>query len=226
MAPYGQCERRSRTVGVISEISKCQLTNFYLTISQNTTRKGHFAFFSMWLFPRTFCLTTFATDIHRLNVGVPDLQTRATLFRFCARPTIDHLLSADFLNTASNLNPSDPTHFVSDFTQSIDISTQSFVKRLTAYTPTSPTADHILPEHSTSLLYLPAAQGGFGFRSPYVSATASFVLSIAKTLRLAQHGIRAPSCDSPIHLPMGIRTLLHTWPTSNARLFTLFHHYG
>jgi hypothetical protein len=32
-------------------------------------------------------LDSFQTDIHRLNQGFPDLQSRSTIFRFCTRPT-------------------------------------------------------------------------------------------------------------------------------------------
>lgn len=83
-----------------------------------------------------------------------------------------------------------------------------------------------LPPHSVDLLYLPAKYGGIGVRSPYVAATASFVLPVARSIRLAINGITQPSTNNTIHLPASHRTILLKYKTSDSRLFRLFRQYG
>jgi hypothetical protein len=172
-------------------------------------------------------LDSFQTDIHRLNQGFPDLQSRSTIFRFCTRPTIDHLLASDFLNNATLLFTSDATHFDSHVTRTIDNLTQTFVQRLTAYRPNTQ-ADSPLPAHTVTILYFPAAHGGVGYRSPYVAATASFVLPIARSIRLASQGLSNPSDPSSptILLPPTIRNVLSAWQHDDSRVFRLFRRYG
>ena len=211
----------------------------------------------------TSATDNFDADIHRLNTGISDLQTRAVLFRYCARSTMDHLLDSDFYEHASLLRPAPPTTWTSSFTKSIDASTQTFFCRLTSYVPLSPPsssscsctrpchhrprpADLVLessdedstamdidpppppqlPPHAAHLLYLPAKYGGIGIRSPYTTTTASFVLPIARSIRLALNGITAPSTTATIHLPSSHRSLLLTYKTSDYRLFRLFRQYG
>jgi hypothetical protein len=143
-------------------------------------------------------------------------------------PTIDHLLASDFLNNATLLFTSDATHFDSHVTRTIDNHTQVFVSRLTAYTAESET-NPTLPDHAVKLLYFPGAQqGGVGYRSPYVSATASFVLPIARSIRLAKQGVSNPSdpSSSTAQLPPTIRNVLNSWQHDDTRLFRLFRRYG
>lgn len=177
-------------------------------------------------------LAKFENNTHRINEGFPDLQSRFLIFKFCIRPSIDHLMGSDFLNNAQINLPSDATRFESEFTKRIDALTQAFIKRLTSYVPPSPQSPddtptpHILPPHSTSLLYLPASKGGVGYRSPYVSATSSFVIPIARSIRLAEQGVTCPITNTTFHLPKPMKAILSPWESSNIRIFKLFRFYG
>jgi len=171
-------------------------------------------------------ISKFSTSIHRLHLGISDLQTRAVLFRYCVRATVDHLLDSDFYDHASLSRPTSPVDWSSDFTHSIDTLTQTFIRHLASPSgPSPPPSFPPLPTHSNALLYLPASLGGIGFRSPYVSTTSAYVVPVARSIRLASHGITTNSATTT-HLPTSHRHLLRNWQSSDLRLFRLFRTYG
>jgi hypothetical protein len=215
--------------------------------------------------------STFHTDILRLHAGIADLHTRASLFRFCTRATVDHLLDSDFYEHASLARPSSPTAWSSSFSDSIHAQTVSFFSHLLFFSPPPPAASNTttgaddppsadtpaddddpppsanapsndnappprhatastappFPPHAIDQLYRPSSLGGVGIRSPYITASTSFVIPIARSIRLADNGISLPSSgDSPSHLPRSHRSILRSWNSSDLRLFRLFRHYG
>ena len=169
-------------------------------------------------------ISSFTDDIQRLNIGLSDLQTRAALFRFSVRASVDHLLDSDFYAHASLTRPASPTDWSSLFTQQIDSITHTFIRHLTSSTnlPTDPN----LPAHSAALLYLPASLGGIGFRSPFVSATSAYVIPMARSIRLAHNGIVPFTSSEPSHLPISHQNLLLRWQSSDLRIHRLFRLYG
>lgn len=168
-------------------------------------------------FLHTKCLA-FKRLTKQILFGIHDPQTQATLFRHCVQSTTDHLLSSDVLLNYQDDTPPAFMDWHSSFTNQIDNTLALFLQRLAMQSDP-------LPAYAQDLATLPAQLGGLGFRSASTAAIPAFVIPIARSIRLAIHGLTAPQIGPhPVtsHLPPPFRRALLSWEQAPDRLFHLF----
>ena len=122
------------------------------------------------------------------------------------------MLKADVLHHSSPL-PSDPFQWTSTFLDSVTSLLPSFVKRLLCQGAP-------VPEDTLRLLRRPLSLGGLGFRDHRVSAVPTFVIPIARSIRLATHGFTQGAATA--YMPRAHQLPFLAWESSPERQFTLF----
>lgn len=75
--------------------------------------------------PLSKATSNFSNDTHHLSAGISNLQMCGTLFRFCPRPSVDHLLDSDFFQHPSLTRPASAAGWASAFASAIDATAQT-----------------------------------------------------------------------------------------------------
>jgi hypothetical protein len=162
----------------------------------------------------------FATSLTRLSQRITDPQLMATLFKFCALPSISHLLAADILlQTSTTDNPS-LTTWSSPFVDAIQTTSEHFLLGITR-TPGR------LPLFARHLAFLPMINGGLGFRDPSKAAHPAVLVPLIRTIRYAAHGIPYRRGDKTHTLAPIYSKWFTSWKTARhpTKLIRTFRHY-
>jgi hypothetical protein len=147
---------------------------------------------------------TFDQQTRRLINRIPDKQTAATLFKFCALPSLAHLLATDVLHNTDLTTPPSLSAWQSPFATKILATTHTFLQHL------GDTPDE-LPALSLLLAHHPVRLGGSGFRDHTEAAITSFLIPLTRSIRMATTGV--PIADSLIKLPTIYTRHFRSWAT-------------
>jgi hypothetical protein len=161
--------------------------------------------------------SAFEQQTRRLIARIPDKQTAATLFKFCALPSLPHHLAADVLHNTDLAAPASLTAWQSPFAAKILATTSTFFQHL-GDTPNE------LPALSLLLAHHPVRLGGSGFRDHSEAASTSFLIPLTRSIRMATTG---PTLgDSTMRLPPIYTRHLRPWASQRnpPRLVHVYRH--
>ena len=136
------------------------------------------------------------------------------LFKSCAQPSLQHLLSSDIYYNYDPITDQDPHTWQSPFITAITHANTKLLQFL------GDTAQ--LPPSATTIAHHPVAAGGLGFRNPAHTAKTAFVVSLTRSIRYATHGIATKG--NTIALAPDQARPLASWnnPHTTQPLFLLF----
>jgi hypothetical protein len=122
-------------------------------------------------------------------------QTQLAILKYCALPSIFHLLATHLYHSHHDSLPTTIFHWDSDITLSLRITIHHALALITQQTT--------LPQHTYPLLHLPATLGGLGLRDPIVATIPAYITTVTRSIRYAEHGISlhtsSPTAMAPIH---------------------------
>ena len=141
---------------------------------------------------------------------------QGTIFWNCAIPSITHLLAANVFHHADLTTPANPFLWCSAFTDTITMTTELFICKLTQ--------QNQLPPESHHLLALSIPFSGCGFWDPTTFAISAYLLHFTWSLRYATLGLHHNNY-ALITLPAIHNFALANWATSNQCCHQIFWHY-
>jgi hypothetical protein len=159
----------------------------------------------------------YATNIHKLCTKLSDKHTMFLLFKSCAQPSLQHLLTSDIYYHCNPDMQEPLSQWTSPLCESISQTNTDFLAHLGDTTT--------LPETAQRIAHHPIKLGGLGVRDHPLAAKTAYVISLTRSLRYAaptQHTeTRTPT---PRLSPAHARLLnSHAHPQSTHRLFRLYH---
>ena len=165
----------------------------------------------------TTAATTFERQTRRLISRIPDKQTTATLFKFCALPSLTHLLATDVLHNTDTTAPPSLSAWTSPFASKILATTTLLLQHL-GDTPND------LPALSLLLAHYPVRLGGTGFRDHTEAAITSFLIPLTRSVRMATTGV--PLGDFTCRLPTVYTRHFRPWANQRTppQLIRTFRH--
>jgi hypothetical protein len=160
---------------------------------------------------------TYGTNLQKLRTHLADRHSKFLLFKACAQPSLQHLLTSDIYYHLDPTSP-EPLHaWDSPFLTAINTANTHLLAHLGD-------ATH-MPPSATLIAHHPVSQGGLGVRDHSRAAKTAFVVSLTRTLQFVNppHNPAANTADTP-QLPPTYARPLATWanPTTDHPLFRLY----
>ena len=128
--------------------------------------------------------TTYSTNLDSLRTRLTDSHTKFLLYKSCAQPSLQHLITSDIYYHLDPTNPGPLDSWTSPFMAAITTADDQFLAHL-GDVPHLPSTAKDIARHPVTL-------GGLGVRHFGRAAKTAFVLSLTRSLRYA-----TPTLDHP-----------------------------
>lgn len=159
----------------------------------------------------------YTENLHKLRTHLTDRHSTFLIFKACAQPSLQHLLTSDIYY---HLDPAASTEqhlqdWDSPFLQAINTANNN----LLAYLGDT---NHI-PPSSTLIAHHPVTKGGLGVRDHSRAAKTAYVISLTRTLQFVSTHHATAGTQTP-HLTPTYARPLSSWanPTTDHPLFRLY----